>query len=266
MNSILEKYNIMREINGGAFGKIYSGTNKITKELVAIKIEPQEYSLIKNEARIYKLLEKKKGIPNLRMYFSDTKYNYLVIDLLGDSLQNFKGKNQKNITIQTIFNIGSQLTKILESIHNMGIVHRDIKPQNIVFNHDYKTINLIDFGLAKKIIYQLGNKSKFTHIKERKISNIIGSPNYISVNVHCLIEPSRRDDLISMIYILFYLILDELPWKNQSNENTLQIKKCMINNTEYINSYPKLIDILDNITKLEFNNKPDYDYILTNLY
>jgi len=270
MNHILEKYDIVREINSGAFGKIYSGINKITKDLVAIKIEVSENSLIKNEARIYKFLERKNGIPSLRMYFSEVKYNYLVIDLLGESLFSFKERKKQNkdsnknniIQINTIYDIGIQLTNILKDIHNMGIIHRDIKPQNIVFDNDYKNIYLIDFGLAKKIIYQLGNKSKLTHIKERNISNIIGSPNYISVNIHNLIEPSRRDDVISMIYVLFYLILDELPWKNLSNEKTLQIKYNLINNNEYIEKYPRLIEQLYKVTVLGFENKPDYNYII----
>lgn len=265
MNYLLDKYDIIKEINKGAFGKIYSGINKITKEHVAIKVEQNNNSLIKNEARIYKYLEKNIGVPNLRMYFNDAKYNYLVIDLLDHSLQSIKEMHKHILSKEIIFNIGIQLIKILEGIHSMGIVHRDIKPQNILFDKDRKNLYLIDFGLAKKIINNSNNNSRSIHIKERKITNIIGSPNYISINVHNMIEPTRRDDVISLIYVLFYLLLDELPWKYQCNEKTLLNKMNMTRNANYIEVFPLLIDILNNILLLDFDEKPDYNYITINL-
>ena len=52
------------------------------------------------------------------------------------------------------------------------------------------------------------------------------------------------DYILDKIYVLFYLILDELPWKNQSNEKTTQIKNNIVNNKEYGERYSILIDIL----------------------
>ena len=258
MNNLLDKYDIIKELNKGAFGTIFSGKNKITKEYVAIKVEQKENSLIKNEARIYKYLERNIGIPNLRMYFNDTKYNYLVLDLLGDSLKTIKEIYKHTITKNIILNISIRLIKILEDIHSMGIVHRDIKPQNILFDKDNENIYLIDFGLAKKIIHS-------THIKERNISNIIGSPNYISINVHNLIEPTRRDDIISAIYVLLYLLLDKLPWKNTTMETTLDLKREIVNKENIIDNNNSFIVILKYLQKLDFNSKPDYKYILKEL-
>jgi len=257
MDVLLNKYTILKEINRGAFGNIYLGVNKSTSDKVAIKIENKENSLIINEARIYKLLEKTSGVPKLRMYLNDDKYNYLIIDLLGESLYSLKSNSSFFLSNDIIYKIGTKLINIINDIHNIGIVHRDIKPQNILFDKFYEKIYLIDFGFAKKIINS-------AHIKERKISNIIGSPNYISINVHNLIEPSRRDDIISIIYILFYLLLNELPWKNKSNEETMRVKKNLINQSDliYIKKYKNLIDILIYLEKLNFSSKPNYNYIL----
>jgi len=257
MNTILSKYHIDSEINRGTFGKIYSARNKITKDVVAIKIEEQENSLIKNEARIYQYLGKIKGIANLRMFLSDDKYQYLIIDLLGESLKSYKERNP-NITVEKIFNICKQLTNILESIHNKGIVHRDIKPQNIVFDHEYKNIFLIDFGFSKKICDPGKSKENFYHIKEKTISKIIGTPNYISVNVHRLIEPSKRDDLESMIYVLLFLMLDKLPWHNKDIEEICQIKEYMIYSSYNI----RLINILKYIRELKLEQQPNYNNIV----
>ena len=119
---------------------------------------------------------------------------------------------------------------------------------------------MIDFGFSKKIIFQSEKKSKdeFQHIQRRKISNIIGSPNYISVNVHNLIEPSRRDDLESMVYVLLYLIEDTLPWAETSNEKTRVLKENLINS----NYNKTFINILIYLKTLKFEDKPDYKYII----
>ena len=262
MNTILTKYHIDKEINHGSFGKIYSGTNKISEDRVAIKIETRENSLIKNEAIMYQLMGKIKGIPKFRMYLTDTRYSYLVLDLLGESLKTYKERICDNVQMENVINIGIQLTKILQEIHKMGIVHRDIKPQNIVFDKDCKNIFLIDFGFSKKIIVESGVKT--SHIKKKQISNIIGSPNFISINVHKLIEPSRRDDIESMIYVLLYLTMDILPWAEASNENTRILKENLIYNSTYNSTYNKTyINILIYIKTLQFEEQPDYNYIIS---
>ena len=79
----------------------------------------------------------------------------------------------------------------------MGIVHRDLKPSNICLNGNFDAY-IIDFGLAKEII--LNRK----HIEFKNIKGIIGSNNFASINVLNLCEPSRRDDIESLLYIYLY--------------------------------------------------------------
>ena len=145
-------------------------------------------------------------------------------------------------------NICRQMFKCLEFIHTKGVVHRDIKPNNFLIKNN--KIKLCDFGFSKQIII----KKKF--INESKIDKIIGTINYISVNVHDLIDPSMRDDIESAIYIIYYL-LEKLEWvsknKNMTIEEIYEKKKNFSNK------------IIDYIRSLEFSQIPEYSKLFHHL-
>lgn len=95
---------------------------------------------------------------------------------------------------------------ILSHIHDKYVVHRDIKPANWMIHND--ELILIDFGLAS--FYVDANERHVVEANPKK-QHIIGTPKYASWNVHCGEEYSRRDDLMSMIYVgLFFLRGGEL--------------------------------------------------------
>ena len=131
-----------------------------------------------------------------------------------------------------------------------------MKPSNICLNNNLEPF-IIDFGMAKKII--TNNK----HIEERTIHNIIGSPKYISLNVINLKEPTRRDDMESIMYILMYMILDDNQYINYTN-NKLEIQKSITKINEILLNQIVDIKILAGILyirKLNFSQQPNYDYI-----
>ena len=129
----------------------------------------------------------------------------MVIPLLGESLEQYKINKGNFISLETIFDIGKQMLDLLESIHSKGLIHRDIKPDNFLFGLDSK-LYLIDFGFCKS--YLKDNK----HISKKKTSSLIGSVNFASFHSHEHLELSRRDDLISLGYILYYLYYGNLDW------------------------------------------------------
>jgi serine/threonine protein kinase len=98
-----------------------------------------------------------------------------------------------------------QILSILRDIHTKGIVHRDIKPDNFLMGKD-NVIFLIDFGLCKKYL------KDYVHIENKKLSKLLGTPAFVSVNIHNLNQPSRRDDLEGAGYVILYLLKGELPW------------------------------------------------------
>lgn len=255
---ICNRYELIKKINQGSFGALYEGKNIRTGELVAVKIEKRDKNLIntlKYEANVYNYLKKIDNFTKLRWFGTNGKYNFLVIDLLGNSLKNIVNLTKNNLEIVLTF--GKKIINKLMILHENKIIHRDLKPDNILlnYNNSFENIFLIDFSFCKKYI-----KSDSTHIPEKKINNIIGSLNYISLNVHNLIEPSRRDDLESAIYILLYLYFGRLNWENSNDSNYIyESKKNIIFNEDIPNC---LKNIISYIRMLEFNERPNYFYIM----
>ena len=251
---IANKYKIIEKLNNGEFGTIFKAENIRTKELVAIKMESisleKGINMLKRETQIYQYLGKATGIPQVKWYGSTEEYNYMVLPLFGDSL------TSKTFSLVDSFSIGQKIVKILSFIHGKGLIHRDIKPDNFVFNQDGTDVYIIDFGLCKKYI---DNYNK--HIEMKSGKTIIGTPNFISVNVHNGIEPSRRDDLISVAYIILYLINGTLPWIKEMKEMKMQ-KQCIF---QWSKTPSKLIEYLTYCENLKFDEKPNYEYLIKSL-
>ena len=254
---ISNKYNLIEKISEGSFGSVFKAENIRTKENVAIKFEIKIDNLksLKNEAKIYQYLGKINGFPQLKMFGTTDKVNYLVIDLLGKSLSNTILYFNK-LSLKTTLLIGIQIINRIKVLHEFQLLHRDIKPSNFLFGLEKDTtkLYLVDFGFSKRYIYN-GN-----HIQEKKITKILGSPNFVSLNIHNHIEPSRRDDLESCIYIMLTMLLGKLVWFDKSNLNDIYKLKEQIILIEEVPSFIKIL--LNYVRKMKFDETPDYNYII----
>lgn len=263
-----KKYELICKIGNGAFGSIYKGKNIRTGESVAIKMEQvdSQTKLLKNETKVYQYLSNFNypWISDLKYFGLCENTYYLVLNLLGPSLSKFKIKHT-NISLDIVLSIGIQMLDRLKFLHNKGLIHRDIKPDNFLLGtgENKNKLYLIDFGFCKKYINDDGK-----HMDTKMLNNIIGTPHFISLNVHNLIQPSRRDDIESIIYVLIYLWNSDFITIKKRENNEIDplhylknIKTNLINNDDLHNVF-KLM--LENVRKLGFEEEPDYNY-LTNL-
>lgn len=264
---INKKYKLLDKIGEGSFGSIYKAHNIRTEEYVAIKVEPIENAtkLLKNESTIYHYLNNVPRIPTVKWYGKDECNYYMVINLLGKSLQDFKNKHYI-FPLKLVLQIGIQLIELLQKIHEKGLIHRDIKPDNFLFglNDESKNLHIIDFGFCKSFIQD------DKHMPLKKTHNLIGSHTYASINAHKFIELSRRDDIESLGYMLIYFYLGSLPWQDISelsvtNEN---IHKIIINlKTKFLetSTVPTvLINYMKYVRNLGFEEKPNYALLIDN--
>jgi serine/threonine protein kinase len=266
MNIINNKYKILNKIGSGSFGSIFQGENIRTGENVAIKVEAigNQLKMLKNESIIYHYLTHVKGIPIVKWFGKDQDNYYMVINLLGDSLQ--KKKETCGIfSLQTTIKIGIQIVHLLKTIHDKGLIHRDIKPDNFLLglNENTKQVYMIDFGFCKK--YMDNHK----HIPMKQTSNIIGSLTYTSIHSHHLNELSRRDDLESLGYLLLYLCTNCLEWQTigssmnfEEKNNYIRMKKEDLLQAENRKLPEVFIHYLQYVRNLAFEELPNYSYIV----
>jgi serine/threonine protein kinase len=219
INILCNKYKLQEKIGNGKFGVVYKGIKIKTKENVAIKTETlrTEYKLLKNETSILKYLYDagSRQIPIVYWFGILNEFTFMVMPLYEKSLHHIATK--KTIEIENIFKIMIQCIDIIESIHKHFVIHRDIKSQNFMMKDG--ELYLIDFGLATFFIDE--NREHITNTCSQ--NSIIGTPTYVSFNIHKGNIPSRRDDLISLGYMFIFLYCAELPWSNiKTNNNSIE--------------------------------------------
>jgi serine/threonine protein kinase len=275
------------KIGSGSFGEVLYGINKRTHREVAVKVLNPDTSQenIKREINYTKQLQGAQGFPSLYYYGNYEKKHIIVESLLGPSLDKLFKFCGRMFPLKTVCLIGIEMVKRLETMHQKGILHRDLKPNNLTwgnFNNSYNnipinnnnnininqyekldinTIYLIDFGLSCS--YWENNSKK--HYKAGQGLNFIGTLRYASLNSHKGIRQSRRDDLESMIYILIYFLKGNLAWqdvKAKNKEERYKLIQHIKTNVTIENLCkdipPEFAHLLQYVKELPFDVKPDY--------
>lgn len=264
---ILEnKYKFLTKIGSGSFGEVYLVCDYQNNNYAA-KIEDKinNKSRLKEEYKIYTKLFKQditSGIPKIINFIETSKYNILVMELLGESLDNIFELYQEKFNLETVLKLGVEIIDLLHNIHDGGFIHRDIKPNNFLVGYnDQNKLHIMDFGLSKQYIL----KDKHINIKVER--SLVGTARYASINVHIGLEPSRRDDLESVGYMLIYFLKGKLPWQGLKQRGIEQIK--LIGEIKMYTHLKKLCEKLPPCfceyikycRKLQFDEKPDYEYL-----
>ena len=258
------RYRLGKKIGTGAFGEIFEGTDIFDNSSVAIKLEHNsvKYPQLLFEAKLLKSIPS-TGIPVMHWFGIAGEYNAMVMDLLGQNLEDLYNYCAKNFSLKTIIMIIIQMIERLKHVHDNHYIHRDIKPENFLIGKENaeKTIYLLDFGLAKRY------RDEYTqiHIPLKENRNLTGTARYASCNAHNGLEQSRRDDMESIAYVILYFFRKKLPWQGlkckDKNEKHAKIKelKMSITPEKLFEGIPKeFADYLTMVKKLGFEDEPAY--------
>ena len=272
-------------IGSGSFGQVLYGKHKNTSLEVAVKVISSDTSTdtIRKEINFSKQLQKITGFPTIYYTCVYDKKNIIVESLLGPSLDKLFKYCGRKFPLKTVCLIGKEIVKRLENMHEKGILHRDLKPNNLTWgnfnssynnisnynsinnisnNLDIKTIFLIDFGLSCSF---LEGGLSYKHYKIKTNLSFVGTLRYASLNSHKGIRQSRRDDLESMIYILIYFLKGKLPWqdvkakqKEERHKLISEIKSKVTIESLCENLPSEFAELLTYVKNLEFDEKPIY--------
>ncbi|CEO34200.1 Stk1 family PASTA domain-containing Ser/Thr kinase [Paraclostridium sordellii] len=206
------RYEIIKKIGDGGMAFVYEARDKLLNRTVAIKVLRPEFvddeeflSKFKREAEAVASLSH-PNIVNVYDVGEDGKVHYIVMELIeGQNLKDII-KNEGTLDEYTALDITKQIAKALGAAHKKGIIHRDIKPHNILISNEGRIVKVADFGIAKAV-----SSSTMT-----STGSVIGSVHYFSPEQAKGKFVGKTTDLYSLGIVLYEMIIGRVPFRGDS--------------------------------------------------
>ncbi|MBR6643190.1 MAG: Stk1 family PASTA domain-containing Ser/Thr kinase [Lachnospiraceae bacterium] len=205
-----DRYEIIEKIGSGGMADVYKAKCHRLNRYVAVKILKQEYSGDKNFITKFRgEAQSAAGLshPNIVSVYDvgeDNGLHYIVMELVeGITLKKFIEKKGR-LAIKEAVGIAIQIAQGLEAAHNNHIIHRDIKPQNIMISREGK-VKVADFGIAKAV-----SANTYTQ-------NAIGSVHYLSPEQARGGYCDEKSDIYSLGVTLYEMLSGTLPFAGDNN-------------------------------------------------
>lgn len=214
----LDKYEVIRLIGKGGMGLVYQARHVELDKFVAIKV--LNTRLVENEEAIERFKREARTVAKLEHanvvkvfdYGVKGTICYLIMEYLqGESLRS-RLKNNKQIPLKQITQFLTQVCLALEFVHQQGVVHRDLKPDNIFFHQEAgkEIVKLLDFGIAKlSVVNSAGESLTVT-------GSVFGTPQYMSPEQCQGKVLDGRSDIYSLGLILYEMISGRRPYDGDS--------------------------------------------------
>ena len=221
------RYQVIQVLGAGGFGETFlaedihlpSRRRCVIKQLKPLADDPKTYQKIQHKfereaATLEFLGEGSEQIPNLFAYFSEDGLFYLVQEWIqGQTLTDIV-ENQGCLNEEAVREILLSLLPVLEYVHYKGIIHRDIKPDNIILRNSNRKPVLIDFGAVKETVRTAINSSGNT-----TKSMVIGTPGYMPIE-QAVGRAVFATDIYSLGLTAIYLITGKHPQELEINPQT----------------------------------------------
>ena len=206
------RYQIIKKIGDGGMAFVYQAKDKLLNRIVAVKVLRPEFvddkeflAKFKREAEAVANITH-PNIVNVYDVGQEGKVYYIVMEYVDG--QNLKEiiKNEGVLDEYTALDITKQIAQALSAAHKKGVIHRDIKPNNILISNEDRQVKVADFGIAKAV-----SNSTITNI-----GSIIGSVHYFSPEQAKGQPVSNNADLYSLGIVLYEMLIGRVPFRGDS--------------------------------------------------
>jgi len=221
LDKTIGRYEVKEMIGEGAMAKVYRAYDPEIDRSVVFKVLKDEFCV--DEEYLHRFLREAKAAgalshANIVTVFDVGKLEnspYIMMELLeGRDLGELLSV-KKTISIKDTLAIGTQLAKALDYAHSAGVVHRDIKPDNIVVMPDGETIKVADFGIARM--------DESEEVSKTQMGSVLGTPRYMSPEQALGNEVDGRSDLFSVGVILYEMLSGKKAF-DATNMGTLMLQ------------------------------------------
>ena len=211
---VIGRYELRRELGRGAMGIVYLGHDPRIVRDVAVKtinltqFSSREADDIKN--RFFREAEAAGRLnhPNIVTVFDigdENSLAFIAMDYVkGKPLSEYTEKGEL-LDCATVYQLIAQAAQGIDYAHRQGVIHRDIKPGNLLYNHVEERIKVSDFGIAR-----------VTDTTTTRTGTILGSPGYMAPEQLTNGKVDGRADIFSLGITLYQLLSGELPFKGDS--------------------------------------------------
>jgi serine/threonine protein kinase len=209
------RYRLDKQLKVGGFGAVYKGTDtKQGDRAIAVKdmivSDPQEFAIrlnfFRREAEILKALESVPIVPRVYDFIHQGQTAHLVMEFIKgkDLLDIMEANGNKPFPVPLIVEWGKAVCDVLQTMHNQSppLIHRDLKPDNIMLLEDQKSIKMIDFGTAR----DLGRTAKERAAGKTRVYTEGYAPPEQIVG-----KPEARSDLFALAATLYHLATGKAP-------------------------------------------------------
>ncbi len=212
-----ERYRLEEKIGEGGMGIVFRGMDTLTQDEVAIKVlkaervaEDRQYlKRFRDEAELLRQLDHPNIVRILDTITEDGD-EYIVMEYVqGGSLQEIL-TSDKPLSLQAILNTALELADALSRAHHLGVIHRDIKPGNVLISTD-RTPRLTDFGVAR------GQST--TRVTE--VGTIVGTLNYLVPELFDNHPASYASDIWAFGIVLYQMVTQQHPFGGESEASVL---------------------------------------------
>ena len=221
---IAGRYEILQKIGDGGMAVVYESRDRLLNRYVAVKILKPEYS---GDAKFIENFRKEShaaaslshpNIVNIYDVGREGNINYIVMELVDGRPLSQIIEEEAPMDYRRVIEISKQVAAGLSAAHNHGIIHRDVKPHNILIGED-GIAKIADFGIAKAV--------STTTIIDGTGSQVMGSVHYFSPEQAKGAAADYRSDIYSLGIVMYEMLTGEVPF---DADNPVSVALMQINN------------------------------------